>query len=321
MRKKTTMVKPLGVHDFSEALEKFGINFEVDRISMYTLENEVREVHQAQVIVRKDTGDHLGIVSPKYPVVSPSSKFECLKHFGDGMLEYMDGGTFGKFKAKVYLQARISGNMSIASAKGEEIEKRITLVSSYDGTKSNELMITPYRLPCHNGFSIPEHSLSFKLRNTRHLMDKLEHASVVLSAVIEEYNRIDSLFEKFMNYQIENEKTLRKFVEHITPSNIFRTGKMLTEEGEKIIKLEDVSTKLENKRIELIKAIHEGFGQKEILHMTLWKLFNGVSTYVNNSLAPKKKDRFEYIYFGGGNLLIEKAYSACSQIIDGTLEL
>jgi hypothetical protein len=74
-------------------------------------------------------------------------------------------------------------------------------------------------------------------------------------------------------------------------------------------------TKNAVKRMGLTETIHSGLGQPEIREMNAYKLFNGVTAFVNHVEAANKKDSFEYINFSGGNQIIQRAYQILEEMV------
>lgn len=301
-RTNTTEIKAIkGISDFDEAINTFGINFNVDRVPHFTNINGVlRNIPQNECIVRTDTYNTIGIVGNNYPIISPRDKFKVFESFAqEGIIEFVNGGTFGKYGGKVFLQARIKGSLNLTAQKGEIVEKRITFISSYDGGKSNELFLTPYRLICANGMVVPEKALTkFKVRNSTNCYDAIQNAVIVIEEAINEYREIDVFFNKLMESKPLGEKQVERFVDLVIPSPS-----------------EKVSTRTANRRTSMIETIFSGVGQKEIKTMNLWKLLQGATCFTNNTEGSKKSDRFDYVYFGTGNNINETAYNVVSEAL------
>ena len=301
-RTNTTEIKAVqGISNFDEAINTFGINFNVDRVPHYTNVNGIlRNIPQNECIVRTDNYNTIGIVGNNYPIISPRDKFKVFESFAqEGIIEFVKGGTFGKYGGKVFLQARIKGSLNLTAQKGEIVEKRITFISSYDGGKSNELFITPYRLVCSNGMVIPEKALTkFKVRNSTNCFDAIQNAVVVIEEAINEYREIDVFFNTLMESKPLGEKQVERFVDLVLPSPT-----------------EKISTRTANRRTSMIETIFSGVGQKEIKTMNLWKLLQGATSFSNNVEGSKKKDHFEYVYFGTGNNINQTAYNVVSEAL------
>ena len=279
-RTNTTEIKAVqGISNFDEAINTFGINFNVDRVHHYTNVNGIlRNIPQNECIVRTDNYKTIGIVGNNYPIISPRDKFKVFESFA---------------------QEGIKGSLNLTAQKGEIVEKRITFISSYDGGKSNELFITPYRLVCSNGMVIPEKALTkFKVRNSTNCFDAIQNAVVVIEEAINEYREIDVFFNTLMESKPLTERQVEKFVDLVIPSPT-----------------EKISTRTANRRTSMIETIFSGVGQKEIKTMNLWKLLQGATSFSNNVEGSKKKDHFEYVYFGTGNNINQTAYNVVSEAL------
>jgi hypothetical protein len=299
-----------GISSLTEAMETFKINFDVNRVPLYTnVDGTNREVEGTQAMVRNDNNSCIGVVSGKYPIINPYDKFKAYETIADeGIIEFINGGTYGKYGGNVYLQARIKDTMNQTAKKGEIVEKRITFLSSYNGTKKNEIMVNVFRLVCENGMVIPEKAMTtFKVRNSKFSEGKLEGAVIVMEEIINEYRKIDEFFFNLMDTKPLTNKQIENFVEMVLPSET-----TVDEKG----KISKVSTRTTNRRNSMIETIHNGIGQELIQTNNLWKMLQGVTCFTNNVEGAKKKNHFEYVHIGTGAEINETAYSLVSSALN-----
>ena len=322
-----TIKKIQGINNLETAMESFGLDFSVDRVPLYTNKGGLKKVTiEKEAILRTSKNgelSHMGIVSKKYPIIQPIEKFICFDSFAkEGIIEFVEGGFLGK-GGKIYLTARIAGTLNLEAKKGYIVEQRITFVSSYDGSKANEIFLTPMRLVCSNGMVIPEkHTTSFRLKNTKNISgESFQNAILIIENAVNEYRRLDEIFMRLLETPVP-ENNVKSFVDMILPAKKEVSESYIDEAGNiEIINLPESSTRNENRRLALNETIYTGIGQEEIQGMNLWKLLNGVTCYVNNVEGEKKKNRFDFVHFGSGAELNERAFNVVTSVLDGSLVL
>lgn len=291
-----------GIKNYDEALELFGLTFEVDRVPLFTNKGGLNKIRQNEAIIRNDTKECIGVVSPKYPIISPATKFAPLKEYiNEGILEVVDGGMFGKFGGKSYLSCRIGDTINVNPAVNDIIEKRIIFLTSYDGTKANEVTQTLYRLVCSNGLTVPETEFSVKFRNSKNSEQKISELAVTLEQSLNEYRNVTD-FISLLNSTPMNSKQVETFAKTVLQySDDMKEGKG--------------KTRKDNQLSELLKTIEEGIGQAEIKEMTAYKLLNGVTCYTNHVLSATKDDVNDYVYFGTGNQYNARAWNTLREMV------
>lgn len=294
--------KQQGISSFEEAIEIFGLNFQVDRVPLYTNKGGLKNINIAEAIIRTDNKDCLGIVSKKYPVISPVEKFQALKEYSDkGIIEYVDGGMFGKNSAKCFLSARIKDSEDMNAGKGDIIEKRVIFYSSWDGSKGNEFVIAPYRLICNNGLAIPEKELSVSFKNSKNSGTQFLSMPDKIKTILDHYKIVEDFLLEAQKVNV-TEQEMNNFVKRVMEIPVNQN-------------VSDMPTRTMNRYNSIIETIHNGIGQEEIQGLNVYKILNGITCYVNNVEAVKKDDQIDYVYFGTGNKMNEAAYNLSHELV------
>ena len=318
-----TIRQTKGIQNLEEAMSAFGIDFGVDRVNLFTNRGGLKKITGTEAMIRTDSNSPIGIVSGKYPIIQPIDKFGIFRTFAEeGLLEFVEGGTSGKMGGRVYLQARIAGTLNLEATVGDIVEQRITFMSSYDGSRANEVLITPYRLACSNGMVISEKaSARFRVRNTRYCPSRLEEAVLVIEEAVNAYRQLDAEWMKMLATPVQD-KEVGRFVEMLLPATREVSETYVDRDGNvETIAVPETSTRTENRRQVIVETIHSGIGQAEIQGMNLWKLLNGVTCYTNHVEGERKRDRFDFLYFGGGEKLNTRAYELCTGVMAGEVSL
>lgn len=289
------------ITDFNEAIVKFGLDFEVVKTPLYSVFDGVTEElpDSYQSLKRADTNKTLGVVSSRYPILSPREKFKGLEFLSrTGSVEWINGGTFGTNNGSIFLQAKLKNDLQKLARLGEVVEARINFISSYNKKVANVITYQALKKVCENGLIVPDVSFETKIRNVGELFDKLEDLQITLEGFVRDFSRIDTILERFYKTKINSEASVKRFVELvITPSQE--------------ISEDSVLTRLENRRTEAYDAIYDSVGQKD-LKMTLYKLYSGISYLANHT---EKEDNFQYTNFGTGAKLMRVAYQVCKEYL------
>lgn len=288
------------ITNMDEALDVFDLNFEIDSHEIMYGEDSV--IHDSKAITRTDTGKYLGIVGKGYPIISPKTKFEALREYVDqGVIGIIDGGNTGKNEGVSYLQTIIKDSININPKVNDITECRVTFTTSSNGMKSNEILLTPYRLACSNGMIVGDMTKKKKKRvkNSMNLEKRLPDLSIFLEEILHEYRKLDDFLESCFKSPELNDKQINGFIE-----KLFAVKKTANN---------DYSTRTKNRIDDIKNALFEGVGQDIVEKKNLYWLLNGVTCWTNNYNATKKDDPFHYIMYGQGERFNTKGFNLVSQ--------
>lgn len=282
-----------------EALNSYGLNFEVKKTPIFTNTGGLKKLDGKMAMIRKDTNEFLGLVSSKYPEISPAEKFQCFDSFAkEGIIEFTGGGMYGG-GSKIYLQARLPNSINVKPEVGDIIERRIIFHSSYDGTLSNDVANYMLRLVCSNGMTRSIKEMASKFKNSKNSTPKFLNVAEMLQASIDNYKELDQLIQASLETREYSERELKKFVEMVLPTPPDK----------------EATTRLINRRLALEDTIHTGIGQDVIQKMNSYKLLQGALAFTQHVLTDGIEDAFEYVNFGNGSKLNNRVMSLIEQSI------
>jgi hypothetical protein len=285
--------------NLEEGLKAFSLDFEVKDAPIFTNRGGMKRIPGVKAMLAGN--DYMGMVGTDYPVIQVLEKFQCFQSFAsEGLIQFCDGGRYGKNGGKIFLQAKLAEDIVVNPEVGDIIQQKITFRSSYDRTLGNEVSISPMRLICTNGLTRAVDEKTYRFKNSKNSKPKFEEAELMIEAALNEYRNFNGFIDKLLNSKKYDEKEVSEFVQKVYPLN------GVDKKSE---------TKNAVKRMGLTETIHSGLGQPEIQEMTAYKLFNGVTAFVNHVEAANKKDRFEYINFSGGNQIIQRAYQILEEMV------
>ena len=145
-----------------------------------------------------------------------------------------------------------------------------------------------------NGISI-RHSANYKMR--------IDEARKILGISINYYDQFEKIVQQLETVDMDTIKMNEYF------------DKVLSINDEN-----DVSTRKENQKNELITLFSTGKGQKLGNKHSVWKAYNAVTEYVDHystvrNLQEDKSNKLKSIWFGNGAKLKEKAYNEAVALI------
>lgn len=297
--------------DINEAISEFGLDFSVEKTPLFTKINGIEQQYDDKVATyRTDNEMTLGIVGNGYEIVQNIDQFGVFQQFADeGVISFENGGTFGGGR-RTYIQAVLPSTIDINLDTMDITKKFITLVSSHDGTISLQAFVTPTRIVCTNTFqyAIKNGALKTKIKHTKTAKEKLEEAVKLIQNALDVYKGYDEFVHASLRTKEFNDNEVNKFIELLLPAVPTKKGK-------------EISTRKENQRLDLLKAIHTGIGQDIIPQMNAYKLWNGVTTWTNNVLTENKGDALEFVTFNSGADINARAYGLVQDVIKNELIL
>lgn len=292
--------------NITEAINEFGLNFEVAKTPLYTEINGVKEQYGDKVATyRTDTEMTLGIVGNGYEIVQNLEQFAVFQNFADeGVISFENGGVFGDGK-RTFIQAVLPSTIDVNLDRMDVTKKYVTIVSSHDGTISLQAFVTPVRIVCTNTFqyAIQTGKHKSKIKHTKTAKEKLEEAVNLINNSLEIYKGYDEFIHASNSTKEFNDNEINKFIEMLLPAVPTKKGK-------------EISTRKLNQRLELLTAIHEGIGQDVIPNMNAYKLWNGVTTWTNNVIGGKRDNALEYVTFNSGADINMTAYNLVQKVVE-----
>lgn len=255
---------------------------------------------------RSDNNHPFGTVGKKYTIVQNSDAFAFFDAcVGEGAAIYETAGVLGKGE-RIFLTAKLNEFCRIEGTD-DITEMFIVLTMSHDGSGSIKAMVTPIRVVCQNTLNaaIGAAVNTVNIRHTSSAVARLEQAHKVLgisNKYTEQFNEIINAMAK-VNVSDTFAKDLI--------NNLFPTSK------------DEVSTRAQNIRDEVLTAYHSGIGQSGIVG-TAYGLYNGVTNYLNHvkSYGNPTKDmersntiRFESIMEGQACKIQQATFNALYELI------
>jgi len=239
------------IYDVNEVISRIG--FDVEKKPLALMEYPTEGI-EPQAIVRTDTNQVLGVVSPKYRLIKHSDvmtrPLEILskENFSVHRVGIIDNG------AKVAVELR--GN-SIRQINSDNYFERLILVNSYDTTASFQAMFGFFRLTCSNGAGIWDGAFSGRT------IHKGDNPDVMID------------YEKFIKYLGNREETIEKYATVLNKLRNFSVPNKAT--AERVLEQLKFGPRVTTKILEQWKL-------KINYENTLYGLYNGITSFYSRKV-------------------------------------
>jgi len=288
-----------------KAIELAQLDYEVKKVNMFYGDklSELQKVDEKKAIIREDTREILGITTDKYKIVQNKNAFSFFDVVvGEGQAIYHSAGALGKGE-RIWILAKLPNDIIINSE--DKVEKYLCLTNSHDGKSSLRMYFTPVRVVCQNtlNMSMSDAKNGISIRHSGDIKSKINQAREILGISINYYNQFSETIKKFETIDMQKE-TLNAYFDKVLNIN----------------DEEEMSTRKENQKHDLLCLFENGKGQKLGNKHSLWKAYNSITEYVDHKRTVKNvvknpSNKLNSIWFGSGAKLKEKAYKEAIALI------
>ena len=288
-----------GAESVTDAMQKAGLDWTVSKDSMFLADG--REVTQ-KAVVRSDTKDVLGYVTPKWTPYQNADAFKWFEPFVEANeVEFSTAGAFKQGRI-TWILARLNRDNSEIAA-GDEVEKYLLLSNSHDGKLAVRVGFTPIRIVCTNTLHAAHRSSSSRLLRVNHgsqVRQNVEYIRDVVNMANQDFEATAEQYRYLASKGI-NSEDLDKYI------------KIVLGIGEK--SADEMTTRSKN-IVSSIEDLFEGGRGSDIAGVrgTYWGAYNAVTEYLNYSKGRTANNRMDSVWFGQNGTMNQKA-------LDTALEL
>ena len=297
------------VRTWEEMCELAGIGYDVGLVPNWIhVGGEYREAGSCSTI-RTDTGEILGNkLGPNYQPIQNVEAFNFLNNVAaEHGIEFHTAGALGAGE-RIWLMARIPGNMKLGKGKGakDEVEKNLLLYNRHDGFKAMTAFWTPVRVVCANTVRAAlqgRNGEGIVIRHSGEIERKIQQAQRLLGLGVRYYDVIEPLLQTFASTKL-NASQAKAYFASLYPDP----------EGEDSDKPSRKGQTQQAAR-ELLESLFDGKGigldMPSVKH-TAWAAYNAVTEYTDHytsvysakeAKAPLRSDKgaaakLERMWFG-----------------------
>lgn len=276
-----------GEMDVKTALAASHADYTVDKSPVYSnVSGEYVVNPDFYHIVRTDTNQILGLVTKGYGIVQNEDAFDFVNNLccgGNENTPFIEcAGVLGKGE-RVFVTAKFPEKFRIGDELGDDGEMFVVITTAHDGSGAVTVLMTPVRVVCNNTLQYAmyqNHVSKFSFKHTSgvkyRMQANVEHAAQVLGCYKSTMAAINEQTAALAKVNVS--ESLIRLVAGKTAFgdkyDVFR--------NEGITSL-NLSTQMKNTYNGIRESIESGVGQSIFHnHNGNW-LFNGISTYFQNS--------------------------------------
>ncbi len=280
--------------DPSEALAKFGLAWNVEKVPMFapSTEGAYVQVPDKFVTMRTDNSRVLGVVTTKYQVSQNKDLLKCVSPLlAEKNVSIVFGGAIND-GSQVFFLIRTGAGISI---KGDEIRPYLFVGTSHDGSRKVHFGLTSIRMFCQNAFDNMMAQADLRISHVGSINEKLDDVSSILKMFNTSVGKFQSQLETLSKI-----KATDKDVEALA-NFIFRV-----KEGEKF---EQLSGKKKNLITGFKQGVQKEFDSHKETAGTWYGLWNGSTAFFNHFRNRNSQERIENVMAGGGNFEMNRTYA------------
>jgi len=281
-----------------EAIELSKLNFKVNTVPLFAHFNDDDynrniPINTHKATYREDSKDIFAVVGKRYEVVQNSEFFDFVQQLTDERdINWETAGYFGNGET-VFISLKLPEKIRLAKYPTDVIDNYLLIYSSHDGSGSIKIVLTPVRLVCKNSLNAALSSKNvWTLKHTKNVRAKIELIKRLFINIEEELTQFVTKMNEYSNVSITEshiDKLIHKIVLNKTEYNIDKNGTLYL--------TKDITSRKENLIYNIKKSIYSGVGQDNINVQTLYGVFNGITTYVQNHKTFKnQEEKFKTLY-------------------------
>ncbi len=294
----------------TEALWASGLDFKIEKCPLRTTikdsdnDSHIVKIKDRVALVRSDTKEPLGIVSPKYRIFQNTEAFSFIDSIINKDEAVIDNCGMIGVGEKIWIQLKLPQSFKVTDT--DVIDNYFLLYNSHDGSSSIRMRFTPVRVLCKNmlrGIMSNKVDKQFQVRHTVHSEAKLEAAAQVLGLVKENTQRTQEVYNRMADSKINTDEV-----------------------NDYLMKLYPPGTRSEMRSQNIRTKIYELYlNGKGNNGKTLWDLYNGTTEFISHNriirnltedVKQVQRARWEACAFGSGYELNAKAFDLAMEFLD-----
>ena len=289
-----------------EALEEKHLNFTAKMAETFALVDGVYVPTGRFTPVRDDKKGAEAVIkgisfTDHYVPIQNEEAFSVLGEMADlADIEFKNVGSWGN-GAGIYAQVSL-GEITGIGSKGDSVGKYISLVNSHDGSRSLQLLVTPFRFFCQNQISkaIDDAKVNNRLISIHHNIygqDRLRELAGALKFANDVFGQSEVAYKRLADRRVTMDEVREAF---------YRSFKLLGQEGLK-------QKTFERKLSDMLARFNDA-DNGELDRMTGWNLYNAVQGAYQHGV--KKTAAYERSLILGG---IARQAEGSLEVVNGIL--
>lgn len=292
-----------GDETFDEMFEKCGLDFDVTLREMHVVGDTDLVVPGFAVCRTTKAGDKkiLATVGDKYRVLQNKDAWEFFRPFIEsGECRFTTAGSLFD-GGRVWAQVQLNRDNAVV-VDGDEIEKKLLLSHSHDGSLAINVGFTPIRVVCANTEQMARNEMlrgGNRLAKIRHTesakvrLDKIRDTIAEINALFD--NTVSEVYRKLARTPIKSGESLNAFFMRVFDMEVnAETGKL--------------ATRTQNRLNRLVELFETGKGNTlPGVAGTVWAAYNAVTEYLSYDSGRSNDNRMNSLWFGVNGTVNYKA--------------
>ena len=254
----------------------------------YNIDNKFVENKSYKHIYRTDTNDILGLVTKGYGIVQNAEAFDFVNQLccgGNENTPFIEAcGVLGKGE-RIFVTAKFPEEFQIGDTFDDHGEMYAVITTSHDGSGAVTVLMTPVRVVCNNTlqYAMYQNNISkFSFKHTSGVKNRMSANTKHVAQVLHCYEATMAAI-KAQTELLSKTKVTTKLVQEVVGNVAFGDKyEVFKIEG---IDSDNLSSQSKNMFNGILKSIDSGVGQEIFKeHNGNW-LFNGISSFFQNSMS------------------------------------
>ena len=283
-----------GAATAEEAIVSAGLDWKVVKKNLYIKRDAIgyKGVEGKQALVRADTGDVLGVFSPRYSPLQNINAFNGISEvMQDHGAVFHSAGSLNEGR-RIFIYGELPGTLVV---NGDELARGLLLTNSHDGSAAVSMQLMAVRKVCFNTMNSRFRSGGFRQVHTGNLDSKMQQA------------------REFLGIGNRYFEQIRHGVDYMSSTALTETMKEFFLRDLFGVELEaaDISTRIRNQMDVVGDLFYQGIGNHGT---TKWDMYNALTEYVDHHRGPQGEElvkvdrRLNSAWFGSGAEMKEKAW-------------
>ncbi len=287
-----------------EAITLAGLDWDVEKRDVYWKRSDNQEFYKIPdrvSLVRNSDQKPLSIVSDHYKVLQNSEAFEFFDPIiKEGKATYETAGSLCGGRV-IWVLANL--NRSSEVLKSDEIRRYLLLSNSHGFNKSIQIMTSSIRVVCMNTLNMALASGgAYGIWHQGDMKKEMEKVKILLGLAEKQFEAKEEIYKAMARVNMTNSDISEYIMSVIPPANKEATDRV--KNG--IIQYQE----------HIWDLMENGIGcDIKGVKGTLWGAYNAFVEHVDYYASPKTRDRANYIIYGTGKAIKDRAYSKAVEMI------
>ena len=286
-----------------EAIKLAGLDWGVEKRETYW-KNESGEFYKIPdrvSLVRTSDQKPLSIVSDHYKVLQNSEAFDFFDPIvKSGKATYETSGSLCGGRV-IWVLANL--NRSSEVVKGDEVRRYLLLSNSHGFNKSIQIMCCGTRVVCMNTLQMALASGgAYGIWHQGDMKKEMEKVKNLLGFAEKKFEETESIYKAMAQLSLTDSLT-SQYIQSVIP----------TANEEATDRVKESITQEQN---HILGLMENGMGANMGVKGTLWNAYNAIVEHVDYYAGPKVRDRGNYLIFGTGRDMKQRAFDTAVEMMD-----